>query len=326
MVNLIVLLFLLSLVFFVISLVNHKIINDIIRRDLSRKNVLLILGGITLFLFISIGFFPSENLNKTSEPDAQNIVEENNNFEEQNIEESNNNDSSVIEENNQDVSSYRVVKVIDGDTIDININNEIVRIRLIGLDSPEMSHLECYAQEATNKAKEILLNKDVMLEADPSQGEIDKYNRLLRYVFFQDGTDYNKWMIQNGFAYEYTYNKPYKYQADYKIAQQYAKSNKLGLWKPGVCDIGIHVGETINAVDSNTDSSSQIDNEVANTKIETSPSCLIKGNISSNGYLYHTPNCPSYNRTVIDESKGERWFCTETEALAAGWIRAGNCP
>jgi len=47
--------------------------------------------------------------------------------------------------------------------------------------------------------------------------------------------------------------------------------------------------------------------------------CLIKGNISDNGKLYHVPGSPSYDRTKIDESRGERWFCTEAEAQAAGW-------
>jgi hypothetical protein len=52
----------------------------------------------------------------------------------------------------------------------------------------------------------------------------------------------------------------------------------------------------------------------------------IKGNISSDGRkLYHYPSCPSYNQTVIDESKGERWFWNEAEAIAAGWTKAGNC-
>ena len=53
----------------------------------------------------------------------------------------------------------------------------------------------------------------------------------------------------------------------------------------------------------------------------------VKGNINSDGRkLYHFPGCPSYNQTKIDESKGERWFATAAEAVAAGWVKAGNCP
>jgi hypothetical protein len=50
-----------------------------------------------------------------------------------------------------------------------------------------------------------------------------------------------------------------------------------------------------------------------------SPACRIKGNISSSGRIYHVPGSRSYESTVIDESKGERWFCSEDEARAAGW-------
>jgi hypothetical protein len=47
--------------------------------------------------------------------------------------------------------------------------------------------------------------------------------------------------------------------------------------------------------------------------------CLIKGNKSRNGWIYHTPESPWYEATIIDEEKGERWFCSEAEARAAGW-------
>lgn len=47
--------------------------------------------------------------------------------------------------------------------------------------------------------------------------------------------------------------------------------------------------------------------------------CRIKGNISDSGKIYHVPGSPWYERTEINESKGERWFCTEEQARAAGW-------
>lgn len=59
--------------------------------------------------------------------------------------------------------------------------------------------------------------------------------------------------------------------------------------------------------------------------VNTSPSgqCLIKGNISSSGErIYHVPDGQFYDATKIDSSKGERWFCTEAEAQAAGWRRS----
>jgi hypothetical protein len=54
--------------------------------------------------------------------------------------------------------------------------------------------------------------------------------------------------------------------------------------------------------------------------------CLIKGNVSSKGErIYHPPGCRYYSSTVIDPKRGERWFCSEQEAVAAGWRRTKVC-
>jgi hypothetical protein len=76
----------------------------------------------------------------------------------------------------------------------------------------------------------------VRLQADPTQDERDRYGRLLRYVWREDGLFFNDWMIRNGYAFEYTYETPYEYQAQFKEAQHYASENDLGLWSPATCD------------------------------------------------------------------------------------------
>lgn len=138
---------------------------------------------------------------------------------------------------NQDF--YPVIKVVDGDTIDVEIDNQVKRIRIIGINTPEVADprktVECFGKEALNKAKEILTGKKVKLEEDLTQGNADKYGRLLRYVFLEDGTDFGLLMIKEGYAYEYTYNIPYKHQQKYKKAQKEAQENKKGLWADGVC-------------------------------------------------------------------------------------------
>lgn len=58
--------------------------------------------------------------------------------------------------------------------------------------------------------------------------------------------------------------------------------------------------------------------------LNTNTNCLIKGNISSGGKIYHMPGGQFYDRTVIDTSKGEKWFCSEAEAQAAGWRRSSK--
>lgn len=135
---------------------------------------------------------------------------------------------------------HRVVKVIDGDTISVDIGGNKQTVRLIGLNTPETVDprrpVECFGKEASNKAKELLVDKNVRLELDPSQGDVDKYDRQLRYVYLEDGTLVNKLMIEEGYAYEYTYDLPYIYQTDFKNAQMVARDEKRGLWADGVCE------------------------------------------------------------------------------------------
>lgn len=136
--------------------------------------------------------------------------------------------------------SFSVVKVIDGDTIQVSISGKTGTIRLIGIDSPETVDprklVQCFGKEASQKAKETLLNKKVFLENDSTQGERDKYNRLLRYVFLEDGTNFNQFMISQGYAHEYTYqSNPYKYQTEFKKAEKEAREQKRGLWANDAC-------------------------------------------------------------------------------------------
>jgi micrococcal nuclease len=209
---------------------------------------------------------------------------------------------------------YEVVKVVDGDTLDVMIDGKAERLRLIGINTPETvdprKPVECFGAEASNKAKALLSGKKISLESDSSQGERDKYDRLLRYVFLEDGTNFNLLMIREGYAYEYTYNLPYKYQSEFKDAQKEASVNKIGLWG-NTCETP--PAQTANVVSTPTQS-------------DTANSCTIKGNISSSGEkIFHTVGCGSYSKTVIDESAGEKWFCTEQEAIDAGWRKALNC-
>lgn len=142
------------------------------------------------------------------------------------------------EEKNQ-AEKFKVLNVVDGDTVAVEINGQKEVLRLIGINTPETvdprKPVECFGIEASKKAKEILTGKMVRLEKDETQGERDKYNRLLRYVYLEDGTNFNKLMIEEGYAYEYTYNTPYKYQADFKSAQQKAQNEKRGLWAEDTC-------------------------------------------------------------------------------------------
>jgi len=213
-----------------------------------------------------------------------------------------------------DLKLLDVVKVVDGDTIDVSLDGKTERIRLIGINTPETvdprKPVECFGKEASDKAKALLSGKKVYLEADLISGERDKYNRLLRYVFLEDGTSFNLMMIKEGYAYEYTYDVPYKYQTEFKEAQKEAMAAKAGLW-----------GDLCKGLSAITTTSS------STVPAATGPNgCSIKGNIgSTKEKIYHVIGCGSYAKTTIEESKGEKWFCTEKEAVDAGWRKALNC-
>jgi len=136
---------------------------------------------------------------------------------------------------------FPVVKVVDGDTLSVSINGKTETIRLIGINTPETvdprKPVECFGKEASNKAKDLLTGKRVRLEADSTQGDRDKYGRLLRYAWLESGIFFNKQMISDGYAYEYTYSKPYKYQYEFKQVEAEAKQAKSGLWADGACPV-----------------------------------------------------------------------------------------
>lgn len=135
---------------------------------------------------------------------------------------------------------YAVTDVVDGDTLKINMGGTVETLRLIGIDTPETvdprKPVQCFGTEASNRAKALLSGQKVSIEADSTQDTRDKYGRLLVYIYRDDGLFFNKAMVADGYAYEYTYDKPYKYQAEFKAAQLAAQNAGKGLWSSTTCN------------------------------------------------------------------------------------------
>lgn len=133
-----------------------------------------------------------------------------------------------------------VSKVIDGDTVDVTENGVVTKIRIIGINTPETvdprKEVECYGKEASEKAKQLLLNQKVRIESDPTQSDKDRYGRSLRYIILPSNVDYGLEMVKSGYAYEYTYNKSYQKQAEYVQAQNEAVVAGRGLWAVNTCN------------------------------------------------------------------------------------------
>lgn len=137
--------------------------------------------------------------------------------------------------------THRIIKVVDGDTAEIDINGQKRTVRFIGMDTPEVvdprKTVQCFGKEASAKGHELLEGKSVKLEYDPVVGESDKYGRLLAYIILPSGEIYNQKMIADGYAHEYTYqSQVYKYQAQFKEVQKSAEAGQLGLWSPNTCN------------------------------------------------------------------------------------------
>ncbi|PIY58722.1 MAG: nuclease [Candidatus Yonathbacteria bacterium CG_4_10_14_0_8_um_filter_43_17] len=134
-----------------------------------------------------------------------------------------------------------ITRVVDGDTIVVLINGVQEKVRLIGVDTPEIfdprGSAQCFGEEASAFTKSLLESKFVRLEADASQDDRDRYGRLLRYVFLDDDTLINQKIIFEGYGHEYTYRRPYKYQTEFKNAEKGARESQKGLWGLDICNI-----------------------------------------------------------------------------------------
>lgn len=133
----------------------------------------------------------------------------------------------VIEEN------ILVKQITDGDTI---ILEDDSRVRLIGIDAPELKHeglnikQECYGAESKDYLKSLIEGKRINLEKDRT--DLDRYGRKLRYIYY-NSTLVNDIIVKNGYAKSYPYPPDIKYQPILDASQQLAKTNKIGMW--GTC-------------------------------------------------------------------------------------------
>jgi micrococcal nuclease len=131
---------------------------------------------------------------------------------------------SPVPTSNSQITYAKVTRVIDGDTIVIDTGQHV---RYIGMNTPELESSECYATEASEINKNLVLGKTVKLEKDVS--ETDKYGRLLRFVYVDD-TFVDDYLVKDGAAKIMTVPPDVEYKDEFFQSQNYAKENKLGLW------------------------------------------------------------------------------------------------
>lgn len=136
----------------------------------------------------------------------------------------------------QENTWYKVSKITDGDTFYVMTkNSEKFKIRLIGIDAPESYNVgkkfrkEYFGKEAKVFATNLLKNKKVKLTFDVQK--IDRYGRILAYVYLENGVFLNQYLVENGFAVVATFPPNVKFVEVFTKAEKSARNKKLGLWK-----------------------------------------------------------------------------------------------
>ena len=120
----------------------------------------------------------------------------------------------------------------DGDTVRVRFaNGAIEKVRLIGINTPETG--ECFAAEATEALTALIIGKEFTMTTDIS--DRDRYDRLLRYLWLDDGTLVNESLVADGFALARDYPPDSEYVVRLAAAQQQAETTAIGLWAPDAC-------------------------------------------------------------------------------------------
>jgi endonuclease YncB( thermonuclease family) len=191
-------------------------------------------------------------------------------------------------------------RVVDGDTLVIGE----VRVRLEGIDAPESAQTcgkgligtwRC-GKAATDHLARLVRDREVVCE---SRGA-DAYGRMLG-VCTTAGLELNADLVRNGLAWAFV-----RYSARYVEVEAEARTSRRGVWQ----------GEARPAWEWRAERWQVAEQQ---SSAAAPNGCVIKGNISRGDRVYHMPWSPWYAKTRIDTTRGERWFCTEDEAIAAGW-------
>jgi endonuclease YncB( thermonuclease family) len=189
-----------------------------------------------------------------------------------------------------------VVRVIDGDTLDVGST----RVRLFGIDAPEQDQM-CVTEQGAEWPCGAWVTAEVSQRYSGERArctavDTDRYGRTVARCTVA-GQDMGQEIVSAGLAFAYR-----RYSMDYDLDEKGA----------AVRDIGLHA--------SRVQSPSQFRQARTTSRMPRDRSCAIKGNISGKGArIYHVPGQQDYELTGIREEKGERWFCSEAEARAAGW-------
>ena len=197
-------------------------------------------------------------------------------------------------------------RVLDGDTLRFGA----VSVRLDAIDAAESAQTcvaagggEWNCGEAATKRLSELVADGVVCESN----KMDLYHRYLATCVNADGININQALVEEGLVWAFR-----RYSMEYADVEDAAREKGLGIWQaPTMAPWDYRKGAWGAAVSVSSE--------------EALKDCPIKGNINARGEkIYHMPWQRSYAKVKIDTGKGERWFCDEGEAAAAGWRAAAS--
>jgi len=131
-----------------------------------------------------------------------------------------------------------VVAVHDGDTVSVIINNTKEKIRLIGIDAPEIAQ-KPWGEKAKKYLEALLSSSEWNVKLEFDVDKRDKYGRLLAYIWTTDGKLINLLMVKSGYAMLFTFPPNVKYVTELKVAQREARDRGLGIWADPSVDGGL---------------------------------------------------------------------------------------
>jgi endonuclease YncB( thermonuclease family) len=214
-------------------------------------------------------------------------------------------------------------RIVDGDTVEIGQT----KVRLSGIDAPETDQI-CLDATGQAWACGITARDELIKHSNGQPWECetagsDRYGRSLGNCFIE-GEDVSAWMVRSGWALSFV-----RYSHTYDADEVAARDAHAGLWSGafiapwdwrhrnkattilGAASVPVNAQALLLSAVSAADA--------------TSPECVIKGNINRKGErIYHLPGQLNYAQINMAKGLGERWFCSEAEAEAAGWRKAAR--
>ncbi len=170
---------------------------------------------------------------------------------------------------------------------DTFVTQEKEKIRLGGIDAPEYPD-QCLSLEAKQRLTQLINGQRVVIEPIKK----GKFGRTLALVF-KDDLLINRILVEEGLGRSEKINSPY--WPEIVAAEEEAQKLGRGIW---------------------------------GSACQPPKNCRIKGNYRRDRgtKIYHLPNCYNYQKIVINEKEGDRWFCSQEEAIKAGFVKSKDCP